>query len=675
MAPTQLSSSAERSLRAGLGEGPMEGAGAGRTGEAPMLETELGWGAPGPLLAWVRALGLGLALGLGAAHLALLGAQLLGVSFAVAAPTSVALLGLGLVAGLLLARPRAEAAAQAHDGAAHDAGQQAEIATASPLSLGPALLGLLALMLTCAALALSSNRDVARDDSQYIPSARHALEHPAEPMDFEVHWLDGGSRPFTSEFFLNSMPYDFLRAALARVTGAELLDVYFLWGAVLGGLLLPLFLFRQLRGFVERDGSAVVGTWFAMLVVALLGQQLRSLGMCGLTRIFEGKILFLAVGPAWFSAALLDLLRGRRLACLELGAACMALIGTTASAVTLLPCLFVVLVGAELLGPSRRRTLRRLAPALLALLPLAAYGVGMKVRSGLVMDMNTGGKLRTVGHHLDLVLGAGEGGGLPHGWLVLVLSSLVAVRVLAGRERGLLVGWLGLAFLLLVNPVVDWWVSGWVTTPWLYWRVLYLLPFPLTVGVAGVFLARRLPVAATLAVALLLAGLHFVPGSPSIFRSHGTQLGAPRWKLNRELVEAAQRIVERVPPGPMLAARSIGQLVTVVRSGYPQVHNGPHTFQFWDQRDQRWRAHQRVLAGDFATQREPEAIESFERVTQEPRLRSVVLRGLVVDGEVRSYLQQQGFDEHFRMEDFYLAWRSDASMERVAAAGRAAAAR
>jgi hypothetical protein len=53
----------------------------------------------------------------------------------------------------------------------------------------------------------------------------------------------------------------------------------------------------------------------------------------------------------------------------------------------------------------------------------------------------------------------------------------------------------------------------------------------------------------------------------------------------------------------------------------------------------------------------------------------VVLRGLVVDGEVRSYLQQQGFDEHFRMEDFYLAWRSDASMERVAAAGRAAAAR
>jgi len=624
----------------------------GETADAGAGIADSGWGTPGPLLAWSRCLGLGLAVGLGGAQALLLAAQLLGWTFEVAAPVAVGLLVLGFGGGAWRARPHA----------------------ARP---GRSGLALVLLMLTCAVLALCSNRDLARDDSQYIPSARHFLEHPSEPMGFEVHWLEGGAKPFTSEFFLNSMPWDHLRAAVAHVLGLEFLDVYFLWGAVLGGLLLPLFLFRQLRGLVGSEGRAVLGTWLALLVVTLLGQQLRSLGMCGLTRIFEGKILFLAIGPAWFSCALMDALRGRRIASLELAACSAALIGTTASAVTLLPCLFAVLVGAELIaaGDARRAVLRRLRGAALALLPLALYGVGMKVRSGLVMEMDTRGAQRTVGHHLDLVLGSGEAGGLPHGWVVLVLGAVAALAILRGRDRRLLGGWFGLAIALLLNPLVDWWVSGWVTTPWLYWRTLYLLPFPLVLGVLGARSlrgagARGLPVSGVGVLAGLLLALHLVPGSPSIFRSHGTTLGAPRWKLNLELAEAAERIVERVPPGPMLAARSIGQLVTVVRSGYPQLHNGPHTFQFWDQRDERWRAHQRVLAGDFATQRSPEAIESFELVTQDHRLRSVVLRSLVVDGEVRRYLEQQGFSEHFRMEDFYLAWRTDEELARRGEAAR-----
>ena len=71
-------------------EDQQETASRGEAADAGAGIADSGWGTPGPLLAWSRCLGLGLAVGLGGAQALLLAAQLLGWTFEVAAPVAVA---------------------------------------------------------------------------------------------------------------------------------------------------------------------------------------------------------------------------------------------------------------------------------------------------------------------------------------------------------------------------------------------------------------------------------------------------------------------------------------------------------------------------------------------------------------------------------------------------------
>lgn len=114
-----------------------------------------------------------------------------------------------------------------------------------------------------------------------------------------------------------------------------------------------------------------------------------------------------------------------------------------------------------------------------------------------------------------------------------------------------------------------------------YWRLFYLLPFPLCVGVvASELLSRKelerqkglrgvIPATMVGLVSMVLMVLVCVPGKHNILRNN--LLTMPKEKADPVLKEQILAIMKCVPPGPMLAPRDISRLLVIYSSDYPQV--------------------------------------------------------------------------------------------------------
>ena len=595
-------------------------------------------------LTWiVRCTLLGAAMTLAAITVLTLAAQLAGITFTVFAWTCACA---GVAATIFAARVAWRGLRSA---------RSTDRATSALLAIG-ALFGVV--------LALASNRLNCLDDYQYVPNARHHLEHPGEPMGFEVHYLDGGPIPFESHVFATSSAYEYARALISYFTGVDFLFAYYLIGAAIGGLLWPCALFLQLRPFCKDERAAVWGALATAGVVLLLGESLRAHGSSGLTRIYMGKILFLAVGLPWFCAVALEFLRARsRLAWVELIATALALAGLTPSALVLLPCFLGVLSIAHLLtAADRRQGLRSATPGLLGLAVVIVAGLVRRSLAPAELSFEADEDMFSFFHHARNVFGAGDSGSWPWTLIVFVPSAIGAATVSSRSDRRFLLAWVLSLVVFLLNPWVAPYAAEVLTTPWLYWRLFYLLPFPLVIGITvanGLSTDRgsRATALATGATLTLLVGLHFVPNSPSVFSDDLVEVGWPTYKVKRELVAPAQKIVETVPPGPMLAPRKLGQMVTMLRSGYPQIANEDFTFHFWGQRGRGDIAGRRNKAWKYVGGFTAED-EDFRAIVANPRVRSIVIDRRVLEPKDEEWLEAQGFTNGFATRLYHVRWRS-----------------
>jgi hypothetical protein len=241
----------------------------------------------------------------------------------------------------------------------------------------------------------------------------------------------------------------------------------------------------------------------------------------------------------------------------------------------------------------------------------------------------------------------------------LAAGTILAIALLQKRQRRFLVTWLALLFLLYLNPLVGPIVMK-LTRQSVFWRLFYLLPFPLVLGLSGAAVAGRLENKSpkwgwfffgTITV-LLLAG-HLPESSSSVFRRRPrvTKLGMPQYKTTD--LRQVRKVLELAPPaGTMLALQEVSRNLPMLTAKYPQLLIRPHAIYIWmDQGGAMYKAVHRVQAQAFLEGRmSQENLESLVWVIrQNPQIRSIVADSRVAEAGNRylfRLLKNFGFAEH-----------------------------
>jgi hypothetical protein len=216
--------------------------------------------------------------------------------------------------------------------------------------------------------------------------------------------------------------------------------------------------------------------------------------------------------------------------------------------------------------------------------------------------------------------------------------------------------WTAAALLFYMNPLVAPLVMKHVTSPILYWRIFYLLPFPLVVGIAGAALTVKLDSVGrmwrllVLGGALLLLGLAHLPESSSSVFRRGTRFDKPEYRVDY-LPQVRELLALNIPPGTMIAPPGVRLSLTLLSSQYPQMLIRPDGIRAWMAHLGRpEEAEERIAASDFLGGAvSDECFDALKSLIKKwPQIRTVVASRLVAEAygsELRDALEKQGFIE------------------------------
>jgi len=511
-------------------------------------------------------------------------------------------------------------------------------------------------------LCLVSHRH-ALDDSYYVPNVVYYLEHPTEAMGFLIHFVDSGGDPFVSYHF-GSFPFEYSEGILAYLTRCHFLTVYYFLAPALFGGMIPLVWFYLISRFGFRSRAAITGSFIICMSLPLMGEQHGSFGNLAFNRIFEGKVVMLAVGIPLFVGLTMDFFRwpGKK-NWFYLFLASVAMVGFSSSAAMLLPMLASVMVIASCVWyvPNVRAwILRGFFYLCILFYPILYVGTFLLMSPELLNSDNPiyRDRLTTYLANVKNVIGG------PVVIIFLAAGTILAIWLLQKRQRRFLVAWLGLLFLLYLNPLAGPIVMK-LTRQSVFWRLFYLLPFPLVLGLSGAAVAGRLENKSPKwgriffgTITVLLLAAHLSASSSSVFRRgpRVTKFGIPRYKV-LNIREARSVLESAPPPGTMLALQEVSRSLPMLTAKYPQLLIRPHAIYIWmNQRGTMDKAVRRIQAQAFLGGRmSKENLDSLVWVIrQNPQIRSIVAYSRVAEAGNRylfSLLKNFGFAEHMLADD------------------------
>ncbi|MHC4728510.1 MAG: DUF6077 domain-containing protein [Planctomycetota bacterium] len=521
--------------------------------------------------------------------------------------------------------------------------------------------------LLAALLCLVSHRH-AFDDSYYVPNVVYYLEHPTEAMGFLIHFVDSGGDPFVSYHF-GSFPFEYSQGIVAYITRCHFLTVYYFLAPALFGGMIPLVWFYLISRFGFRSHAAITGSFIICMSLPLMGEQHGSFGNLAFNRIFEGKVVMLAVGIGVFVGLTMDFFRwpGKR-NWFYLFLASVAMVGFSTSAAMLLPMLASVLVIASCFWyvPNVRAWILRSFFYLCTLFyPILYAGTFLLMSPELLNSDNPiyrHHRLTTYIANVKNVFGG------PVVIILVAAGTILAISLLQKRQRRFLVAWLVLLFLLYLNPLVGPIVMK-LTRQSVFWRLFYLMPFPLVLGLSVAAVVLRLENKSPKwgriffgTITVLLLAAHLPASSSSVFRRgpRVTKFGLPRYKMLN--IRKARSVLESAPPaGTMLALREVSHNLPMLTAKYPQLLIKPHAIYIWmDQRGTMDKAVRRIqaqvfLGGRVSSNLSKENLDSLIWVIrQNPQIRSIVAYSRVAEVSNRylfGLLKNFGFAEHMLVDD------------------------
>ncbi|MFA5251051.1 MAG: DUF6077 domain-containing protein [Phycisphaerae bacterium] len=422
--------------------------------------------------------------------------------------------------------------------------------------------------------------------------------------------------------------------------------------------MIPLVWFYAISRFSSSNRSAIIGAIIICLSLTLLGEKHASYGNLAFNRIFQGKVIAFTIGLAAFAAFTIDFYRSasvKRWLALFLTAASM--IGLSASSVMLIPILVFVLAIACGLAYLRDTASRLRTAALYCcsiIYPILYAG------SVFLASINQAGiELPSTKSYPADFLGHAEYVFGPVAVAALVISSILACLLLKKYDRYFLILWILLLIILPLNPLAArFWIKH-IIPQSIYWRLLYLFPFPLTLGICGAatasWIGKKLPklnlVFAGTVILLLLAA-HLPASSPSIFKPRKacspTAINVSDYKVT-DLEYARKVLALAPPPGTMLAPEAVCHSLPMLTSKYPQMRVRTDGIILWmSQQGKKEQAIHRIAASDFlGGQSTDRSLTSLTVVLDNcPQIRSVVaFRSVAENSLLFQLMDKYGFTE------------------------------
>jgi hypothetical protein len=584
----------------------------------------------------------GLAAGIGSLAFTLTGAE-----FSTFWVSTLALLGFAAVVFLLSEQPFSAAAA---------GGRGRECA-------------LWAMALVCVVVALAVHRPD-YDDAFYVNVAVAAAESPDQAL-FAGDTLHGVKNLPLHMPAHRIHSYELWNGALSYLTGARAIYLFHWLSAALFAALVALAhakLFRQLTPRVWPWAVA------ALLVVLIgVGETHRWFGNFSLVRMWQGKAIFLFVFmPLVYSYAIAFALRPTIARWLLLAAAQTAAVGCSSTAVWAAP-VGALMAMCCVLRPTPSGLLRL---AIGAMTSSYVITIGLFLKRDLqpmlapMLEEHASGS--EFGSRIEsaLRLTLGDGNLLIFGIAAMLLAWALSPRGLAQRFA---IALPFAAWLVLLNPYMDGWVSANVTGP-SYWRALWSLPVPILMVLVliaplhiGRFQKLRIPSRAAF-IAACVAFLVFVPEFSAISERNegagnvGIRIGRPRLKVPDDLYRWASALNEAVPEGSnVVAPPDIGMWLAVMHHrAYPlqvrKLYLVRQRENLGDE-DVKLRALMTQYVGGGAEQ-VPHASAHFEKGLEKYDIRGVLLRNAGRAVEARRILEKNGFTREMRAIDYEIWVRS-----------------
>lgn len=428
---------------------------------------------------------------------------------------------------------------------------------------------LLALMV--GVLTSSINRpDI--DDSVYAPKAVFYTENPDQILDNSITWIAGlpaGANSFVFQY------YETMQASLSWIFGVHFLVFYHIAFPFVVGFLAFCSVYLLLGLFYEETRVKLAGAVLLVLLALLLGETHRTYGNLSIARAFHGKFVLFYLGfYSWSYFSLKYFLdkNGRQLFFLSIvGVASTAL---TTTAFIFIPFLSLILYLSFFLA--RRELFGVVAIRLglgyfIALLPIALLAFDFRREAQKVMSA---GSSVNSGFSADF---SGQLGYLVNGDFpftpALFFVSLVVVIIFSSNRR-FFIFWTVLPFVLLLNPVVSGFVIKNITTENAYWRMFYILPFPLLSIVAFCSVVERVKRFRTVIFVVfvfLAAAVFFLPSSV-IRRENAAYLEFMGYKIHEPIRSYVKQFTEKMPPGSVFAPVEIASNIVVNTSKFPQYY-------------------------------------------------------------------------------------------------------
>jgi hypothetical protein len=523
---------------------------------------------------------------------------------------------------------------------------------------------LFGLCLLGAALSFLEHHPNADDGYYFGGRTIHYLAHPEAILDLEHHHHALLDWPLRYPLLL-LQPVSLLWAYLASVTGLSGLDVLHYVAPALGGFLLPLAWYLALSRFVQSPLAAVTGTAAIVACLCLDGVTSRSFGAFGFPAVRLGKGLLMAVFVPIFVAFSRDWFeRPGAQNAVKLFLVTIACAGLSDSSLFLLPALAAFLASGGLFARGASLATAKLLAGYFASLAWL-YGIGLYMlavvdRSDLV-HLGFGYRFPgTFSGQLALVFGDPPG---PFLWIYLLALAVVWVGFRDGRQRAFLAGWM-LAAVALLNPLLFPLVTSYLTSYNAFWRLFYLPPFLLAVGVAiaglVAWLGARRPAHHLLAIALLLGVAAFgnlvEPFSSGAVFSR-VPLAVTGYKIDADLQQDVRVILAHARPGAMLAPLHYSAVIPLFTDQLPQVAVRGFMLRHTSiVNGEPELGESRMRAIGFVSRRaSPGARQDLEKLLAREELENVVVSARVATRtQLLGLLRQYGFQRVIRQPRFAL---------------------
>ncbi len=509
------------------------------------------------------------------------------------------------------------------------------------------------------------------DDTHYLPTVVYMLAHPDTPMGFDAFYIHADGQPFKALAWITSYSSEYFVASFAHVLGLDFYALYWSGKTVVAAFLVPFVWYALLRRFEADHITAILGTALAIATVFVMCDTHNSYGNWFITRYFHGKAIVLTLTlPLIWNHVLAYLERPAAWHWIAIAVAASASIGLATLAAVVVPASVAVLIIAYGLvhGPKIWFDPARFLGLGSAFSYLIAVALYMRVHVHplfLKNDDVVNGHYPT--GYVDQFAFAFNPA-FPLTLIIMFVATAITLRALDGKTRRLVGLWCVLYTALFLTPLTASFLIENVTTANVYYRLFLAYPIPLVLGVAAAALVRKLwtsgisRFAIIAIVSTVLTAPHFLlvaqiafgweRNAPSIVRSiHRVSAGGLR--ISEVRLNDVRSVLDKAPPGPMLAAQPVNEDVPIYSAHHPQIYARFVETEFvFSSRGDPARGHRRRQArlfasGEFGPNEDSfkARIEAFYSVIEEePDLVTVVVNPTVLQrSDVASRLGTSGF--------------------------------